>query len=160
METKRALALAGLIRQGRRAKHWTQRDLAQAVPIGQTSISRYERANQGVPPDKTIVQIARALDADPRDFLRAAGRLSGETFETAVLDELLALRRHLEQIDRANATTHAALARRRQQAPRPATYSHESRQPCDLRALRADARQEPGRVFEAGAVSLARDVPR
>ncbi|MGO9791455.1 MAG: helix-turn-helix domain-containing protein [Solirubrobacteraceae bacterium] len=114
METKRALALAGLIRQGRRAKHWTQRDLAQAVPIGQTSISRYERANQGVPPDETIVQIARALDADPRDFLRAAGRLSGETFETAVLDELLALRRHLEQIDRANATTHAALAHHEQ----------------------------------------------
>ena len=53
------------------------------------------------------------VSSNPNEELVALGLIS-ETFETANLDELLAVRRHLEQIDRANAATHAVLARNEQ----------------------------------------------
>ena len=110
-EAKRMAALAGLIKQTRSAKGWKQRQLVKAVPIGQSTISRYEKGEGRIPDDETIIRIARALDADPVEFLRVAGRLTGETFENAVMDQLAELREYMERIDQVTAATHALLAK-------------------------------------------------
>jgi transcriptional regulator with XRE-family HTH domain len=99
-------ALAGLIKQSRSAKGWTQQQLVEAVPIGQSTISRYEKGEGRIPDDETIRLIAEALDADPVEFLRVAERLNGETFENVVMDQLAELRKYLKRVD---ATTQALL---------------------------------------------------
>ncbi len=106
-EAKPMASLAGLIKQIRSAKGWKQHQLVEAVPIGQSTISRYEKGEGRIPDDETIIRIARALDADPVDLLRVAGRLTGETFENAVMDQLAELR---EQNERLEQMMHALLA--------------------------------------------------
>jgi len=106
-EAKRMAALAGLIKQTRSAKGWKQHQLVTAVPIGQSTISRYEKGEGRIPDDETIVRIAQALDADPVEFLRVAGRRTGETFENSVMDQLAEVR---EQNERLEQMMHALLA--------------------------------------------------
>jgi transcriptional regulator with XRE-family HTH domain len=91
----------------------TQRDLASAINLSQSSLARLENGDtQSPPPDETIIRLAAALDADVRELLRAAGRQSsGHNFETAVLDQLGAVQRELTEVRREMTAARQALAR-------------------------------------------------
>lgn len=84
-----ARALGSLIRDGRRAKKLSQRQLAAELPMSQTQLSRIELGDQPPPSDEVLLRIAGVLELDPRELLRVAGRqAAGATFETVVLDRL------------------------------------------------------------------------
>jgi hypothetical protein len=52
------------------------------VPMSASNLSRIELGAQGPPADEIIERIGVALDANPADLLRAAGRYAtGMTFE-------------------------------------------------------------------------------
>jgi transcriptional regulator with XRE-family HTH domain len=64
-----------------------------------SNLSRIELGSQGPPPDEVIERIGLALDADPAELLRAAGRYAtGKSFEEAVLARLDALSRDMRQV--------------------------------------------------------------
>jgi transcriptional regulator with XRE-family HTH domain len=99
-EANRALALGAAIRKRRRERRLTLNQLAEQVPMSASNLSRIELGSQGPPPDETIERIAAALQADPQELLRAAGRYaSGQSFEEAVLARLDALRRELRRVE-------------------------------------------------------------
>jgi|SRR5271166_3845814 len=98
-EADRALALGALVRKLRRDRHLTLNQLAERVPMSASNLSRIELGSQGPPADEIIERIGLALDADPAELLRAAGRYAtGKTFEEAVLARLDALGRDLRQV--------------------------------------------------------------
>lgn len=100
-EANRALALGAMIRKLRREQHLTLSQLAALVPMSASNLSRIELGAQGPPPDETIGRIAQALQADPADLLRAAGRYaSGQSFEETVLAELRTLAVKIDTLDR------------------------------------------------------------
>jgi transcriptional regulator with XRE-family HTH domain len=112
-EASRARALGERIRALRRQRSMTQRDLAAAVNLSQSSLARLENGGtQSPPPDETIIRMAAALDADARELLRTAGRQSsGPTFEAVVLDQLAAVQHELAEVRREMAAARTALAR-------------------------------------------------
>jgi transcriptional regulator with XRE-family HTH domain len=112
-EASRAKALGERVRVLRRQRSMTQRDLAGAINLSQSSLARLENGDtQSPPPDETIIRLAAALDADVRELLRAAGRQSsGHSFEAAVLDQLAAVQRELTEVRREMAAAHQALTR-------------------------------------------------
>jgi transcriptional regulator with XRE-family HTH domain len=87
---ERALMLGALVAQHRLAKSWSQAQLGKRAGLSQDKIWRIERAKYRTPPsDEIIRRLAAALEVDPRQLLRAAGRrLDGQTWEDTVLDEL------------------------------------------------------------------------
>lgn len=98
-EASRALALGALVRRLRRERRLTLRQLAERVPMSASNLSRIELGEQGPPPDEVIQRIAVALEADPAELLRAAGRYAtGKTFEETVLARLDALGRDLREV--------------------------------------------------------------
>jgi transcriptional regulator with XRE-family HTH domain len=98
-EADRALALGALIRKLRRDRRLTLNQLAERVPMSASNLSRIELGSQGPPPDETIERIGLALNTDPAELLRAAGRYAtGKTFEEAVLARLDALTRDMRQV--------------------------------------------------------------
>jgi len=101
-EAQRAHALGALVRDLRRERQYTLFDLAQRIPMSASNLSRLELGKQGPPADEAIEHIAAALDADPNELLRAAGRASGgQSFEEEVLDRLDALSRDMRQVKEA-----------------------------------------------------------
>jgi transcriptional regulator with XRE-family HTH domain len=111
-EASRALALGALIRKLRRERRLTLNQLAERVPMSASNLSRIELGAQGPPPDEIIERIGSALEADPSELLRAAGRYaSGTTFEETVLARLDALgqdvRTGFERLDAAIAELRA-----------------------------------------------------
>jgi transcriptional regulator with XRE-family HTH domain len=110
-ERKRMAALAGLIRQHQHEHGFTQRQLGDAIPVSQSTIGRYLNAEGSVPDEDRIIAIANALEADPVEFLAAAGRLSDETFEAAVVDQLRAMRAQINRVEQTSAATHALLTK-------------------------------------------------
>jgi transcriptional regulator with XRE-family HTH domain len=108
-EGKRMAALAGLITQRRHERGLTQGQLGKAIHASQSTIGRYTKAEGTVPDEDRIISIAKALDADPVEFLAAAGRLSGETFETSVIDQLANVRKDLKRLDQAMVANHGLL---------------------------------------------------
>ncbi len=83
----------------RRDHELTLRQLAERVPMSASNLSRIELGVQGPPPDEIIERIAHALDADPAELLRAAGRYAtGKTFEETVLARLDALTRDMREV--------------------------------------------------------------
>lgn len=101
-EADRALALGALIRKLRREQRLTLNALAERVPMSASNLSRIELGSQGPPADEIIERIAGALDADPAELLRAAGRLAtGKTFEEAVLARLDAIGRDVREVKKA-----------------------------------------------------------
>lgn len=91
-EASRALALGALVRKRRRDKGLTLGQLAKRIPMSASNLSRVELGSQGPPADEVIERIAAALDIDPDELLRAAGRSgSGQSFEETVLDKLDAI---------------------------------------------------------------------
>lgn len=98
-EASRALALGALVRKLRRERRLTLRQLAETVPMSASNLSRIELGAQGPPADEIIERIGIALDANPADLLRAAGRYAtGMTFEEVVLARLDALNRDVRQM--------------------------------------------------------------
>jgi transcriptional regulator with XRE-family HTH domain len=98
-EASRALALGALVRKLRRERKETLGELAKRVPMSASNLSRLELGNQGPPADEAIERIAVALDADPDELLRSAGRVaSGQSFEEQVLERLDALGREVRQV--------------------------------------------------------------
>jgi transcriptional regulator with XRE-family HTH domain len=98
-EASRALALGALVRKLRRERHLTLHQLAEMVPMSASNLSRIELGAQGPPADEIIERIGVALDANPADLLRAAGRYAtGLTFEETVLARLEALNRDMRQL--------------------------------------------------------------
>ncbi len=98
-EASRALALGALVRKLRRERRMTLNQLAERVPMSASNLSRIELGSQGPPPDEVIERIGQALEADPAELLRAAGRYAtGKTFEETVLARLDALTRDMRQV--------------------------------------------------------------
>jgi transcriptional regulator with XRE-family HTH domain len=112
-EASRAQALGERIRVLRRQRSMTQRDLAAAVNLSQSSLARLENGDTQSPPsDETVIRLAAALDADAHELLRLAGRQSsGPNFEAAVLDQLGAVQRELAAVRREMAAARQALDR-------------------------------------------------
>lgn len=107
-----ARALGSLIRDGRRAKKLSQRQLAAELPMSQTQLSRIELGDQPPPSDEVLLGIATALELDPRELLRVAGRqAAGATFETVVLDRLDRLTATIGELGEAIGRVEQALAR-------------------------------------------------
>jgi transcriptional regulator with XRE-family HTH domain len=101
-EGDRALALGALIRKRRRDHGLTLNQLAERVPMSASNLSRIELGSQGPPADEIIERIAGALDAEPAELLRAAGRMaSGKTFEEVVLARLDAIGRDVREVKKA-----------------------------------------------------------
>lgn len=107
------MALGSAIRQGRRAKKLSQRQLSERIDLSQAHLSRLEAGEHAPPNDDVIIRMAHALDTDPRVLLRAAGRqAAGDTFEELVLDRLDALSASVEQLRVAVARIEQATGRR------------------------------------------------
>jgi transcriptional regulator with XRE-family HTH domain len=101
-EADRALVFGALVRKLRRERSLTLDQLAERVPMSASNLSRIELGSQGPPADEIIERIAGALDADPTELLRAAGRLaSGKTFEEIVLARLDAISRDVREVKQA-----------------------------------------------------------
>jgi transcriptional regulator with XRE-family HTH domain len=101
-EADRALALGALVRKLRRDRHLTLNELAERVPMSASNLSRIELGSQGPPADEIIERIGLALEADPAELLRAAGRYAtGKTFEEAVLARLDAIGRDVREVKKA-----------------------------------------------------------
>lgn len=110
-EASRALALGALVRKLRRERRLTLNDLAKRVPMSASNLSRIELGAQGPPADEIIQRIGQALDADPNELLRAAGRYaSGKSFEEQVLARLETLSRDMRQVKGDVGEVKAALA--------------------------------------------------
>jgi transcriptional regulator with XRE-family HTH domain len=98
-EASRALALGALVRKLRRERSLTLRQLADRVPMSASNLSRIELGAQGPPADEIIERIGKALEADPAELLRAAGRYAtGKTFEETVLARLDAIGRDVREV--------------------------------------------------------------
>jgi transcriptional regulator with XRE-family HTH domain len=101
-EGDRALALGALVRKLRRDRRLTLNQLADRVPMSASNLSRIELGSQGPPADEIIERIGHALDADPAELLRAAGRYAtGKTFEETVLARLDAIGRDVREVKKA-----------------------------------------------------------
>lgn len=98
-EASRALALGALVRKLRRDQRMTLRQLADRVPMSASNLSRIELGSQGPPADEIIERIGMALEADPAELLRAAGRYAtGASFEEVVLARLDAIGRDVREV--------------------------------------------------------------
>jgi transcriptional regulator with XRE-family HTH domain len=107
-EASRALALGALIRKLRRDRGLTLRQLADRVPMSPSNLSRIELGAQGPPADEIIERIAAALEANPAELLRAAGRYAtGRSFEETVIARLDAIGRDVREV-KAAVTGHKA----------------------------------------------------
>ncbi|MGC2372397.1 MAG: helix-turn-helix transcriptional regulator [Solirubrobacteraceae bacterium] len=101
-EASRALALGALVRKLRRERRLTLNQLAECVPMSASNLSRIELGAQGPPADEIIDRIGLALEADPAELLRAAGRYAtGKTFEETVLARLDAIGRDVREVKQA-----------------------------------------------------------
>jgi transcriptional regulator with XRE-family HTH domain len=101
-EASRALALGALVRKLRRDRHLTLNALAERVPMSASNLSRIELGSQGPPADEIIERIGHALQTDPAELLRAAGRYAtGKTFEETVLARLDAIGRDVREVKKA-----------------------------------------------------------
>jgi transcriptional regulator with XRE-family HTH domain len=110
-ERKRMAALAGLMRQHQHEIGLTQRQLAESISVGSSTVGRYLNAEGSVPDEDMIIAIADALKGDRVEFLAAAGRLSGETLDAAVVAELRAMHARIERIEQTTAATHTLLTK-------------------------------------------------
>jgi transcriptional regulator with XRE-family HTH domain len=98
-ETQRSRSFGELLRELRTQRNESLRTVGERVPMTDSNLSRIERGKQGPPSDDTIRRLAAALEADPAEMLRAAGRLAGESdFEQSMRTELDLLRREVGAI--------------------------------------------------------------
>lgn len=97
-QVERARVFGAHIRQLRRGRKLTQRQVAGQIPMSAGHLSRLESGDHGPPSDEVISRLATALDVDDSELLRLAGRdASGPSFERQVLSDLQQLRRELRE---------------------------------------------------------------
>jgi transcriptional regulator with XRE-family HTH domain len=96
-QADRAVALGARLRQLRRGKRLTQREVATQIPMSPGNLSRIENGEQGPPPAETIERLAAVLETDPAELLAVAGIAATGSFETRVLQELSEIRRELRE---------------------------------------------------------------
>ena len=95
-----ALSFGELLRKLRRKHSYTLKELAEIIPMSASNLSRIELGNQEPPSSEVIEQMAKVLDADPSELLRAAGRATvGESFEKIVLERLDAIGRDVREVE-------------------------------------------------------------
>jgi transcriptional regulator with XRE-family HTH domain len=93
------LAFGDLLHELRAKRKKSLRKVAERVPMTGSNLSRIERGRQGPPSDETIRRLAVALDADPGELLRAAGRIAGESdFEQFVRTQMSLLLRKVDSL--------------------------------------------------------------
>jgi transcriptional regulator with XRE-family HTH domain len=70
--------------------------------MSQGHLSRLELGEHAPPSDEVLLRVAKVLELDPRELLRAAGRqAAGATFEEIVLDRLDTLTASVEKLRQA-----------------------------------------------------------
>lgn len=98
---RRHIELGERIAAARKAKSWKQKELAQAVHVEPTTVSRWERGAHA-PDMMTLGRIAEALDTTVRELMPAADQPE----EIAELrDEVRALRETVERLVRQQSPT-------------------------------------------------------
>lgn len=85
------MAFGPLLRDLRKQRRLTQQQLADAVGVDYTYISKVENSRVDPPSEVTIRKIATVLDADPEDLLARAGKLVPELKDAAAAEPQLAL---------------------------------------------------------------------
>lgn len=79
--------LADRLRALRRARGWTQANLAAASGLTRSHISRLEGGDIQLPSRERLLRLAQALDTTPDDLLAAAG-YRAETHDASTLPDL------------------------------------------------------------------------
>lgn len=69
----RALVLADVVRSARQNKGWAQIELSRRSRVSTRTIVAIERGEQKSPRQEVVVRLARALEADPAEWLHLAG---------------------------------------------------------------------------------------
>jgi transcriptional regulator with XRE-family HTH domain len=113
------LQVAGQVRDIRKARHLSQRQLAGRMLVPRTYISKIENG-KAIPTLGSLERLAKALDVDISQLVRDARSVRDEEvaaiFADSFLAEIAALLPHLEPMHRtlfAGAVRDAALGRRR-----------------------------------------------
>lgn len=75
------------IRELRKRKRLSQRDLAEKVGIDFTYLSKIENNKVPPPSDEVIRKLARELEADPEELLTLAGKVSQKEIRKAVAQD-------------------------------------------------------------------------
>jgi transcriptional regulator with XRE-family HTH domain len=79
-----------------------QLELAEGIPMSDSSVSRIENGHSGPPSDEVIESMAKILGLDALELLRIAGReLSEGAFQQRVLTELAAIKSSLGRLEAA-----------------------------------------------------------
>lgn len=96
---QQSLAFGALLQRLRRERRKSLKEVGDLVPMSDSNLSRIERGKQGPPPNEVIERLAAALEADPSELLRAAGRIAGESsFEQFVRVKLELMSHELDEI--------------------------------------------------------------
>jgi transcriptional regulator with XRE-family HTH domain len=113
------LQVAGQVRDIRKARHLSQRQLAGRMQVPRTYISKIENG-KAIPTLGSLERLAAALDVDISQLVRDARSVRDEEvaaiFADPFLAEIAALLRHLEPMHRTlfqGAVRDAAMGRRR-----------------------------------------------
>lgn len=82
------MSLSEFMREKRKQKDWSQRDLAAAAGISNAEISRIEGGKRKEPSPTVLKAIAKALDVPVEEMLRQAGVIErGKAFVDQFLEE-------------------------------------------------------------------------
>lgn len=83
-DNPRGEAFANLIREGRRAKGWTQDRLVEASGVSRSTVLRWEAGDASRPDPDQVRAVCLALGIDPRRAAVALGYLTAD--EVAAMD--------------------------------------------------------------------------
>lgn len=82
------MSLGDFIREKRKQKNWSQRDLAAAAGISNAEISRIEAGKRKEPSTSVLKEIAKALDTPFEELLLEAGVIEkGKNFVDTFLEK-------------------------------------------------------------------------
>lgn len=77
-----------LIRQARRQKEYSQRELAKLIGVDYTYLSKLENDRAGYPPSEEVIhELARHLELNEDELRRLAGRITPE--DAKVFEDLI-----------------------------------------------------------------------
>lgn len=91
MKDRTIMTFGTLLRDLRKQHRLTQQQLADAVGVDFTYISKVENSRVDPPSETTIQKLAQVLDADPEMLLAQAGKLVPELKDAAAAEPQLAL---------------------------------------------------------------------
>lgn len=81
------------VRELRKARGLSQRELAAQAGIDFTYLSKIENARMEPPSEKVILNMAEALDTDPDELTLLAGKIPSDVKERIDVEMIKALRR-------------------------------------------------------------------